>query len=300
MRELWRGNVNAWECDELGHMNVRFYAEKVGEALSYLAADLSLTNAEMKSQTSRLRTTELHCRWLREARAGAPLAAAGGVISFGSQSMEAAVLMRHRDGAPCAGFIKRYDHVSTSTGLPFSWAERMREAAQAAMIAPPEEACPRSIAQTPHSGDASLACADELDLLEIGRGVFRPDETDADGEVRSSVFIGRTSDGAMSLFGDLFKDRDASDIASAAVEGRLLIIQPPRAGQRFVIRSAIHSYDEHFSRFVHWFLEPDSGICWATYEVVALSFDLKTRKKVAMSETAHKAMADYHRPDITP
>ena len=23
--EVWRGGVNTWECDEMGHLNVRFY-----------------------------------------------------------------------------------------------------------------------------------------------------------------------------------------------------------------------------------------------------------------------------------
>ena len=36
MQVLWRGNANTWECDELGHLNVRFYMAKAQEALGGL------------------------------------------------------------------------------------------------------------------------------------------------------------------------------------------------------------------------------------------------------------------------
>ena len=42
---LWQGTANAWECDEMGHMNVRFYAAKVEEALDGLLIDANATIA---------------------------------------------------------------------------------------------------------------------------------------------------------------------------------------------------------------------------------------------------------------
>ena len=32
---VWRGGVNTWECDEMGHMNVRFYLAKAMEGLPH-------------------------------------------------------------------------------------------------------------------------------------------------------------------------------------------------------------------------------------------------------------------------
>ena len=31
--EVWRGGVNTWECDEMGHLNVRFYVARAMEGL---------------------------------------------------------------------------------------------------------------------------------------------------------------------------------------------------------------------------------------------------------------------------
>ena len=38
--EVWRGCVNTWECDEMGHLNVRFYVARAMEGLVGLAAAL--------------------------------------------------------------------------------------------------------------------------------------------------------------------------------------------------------------------------------------------------------------------
>ena len=34
MIELYRGSINTWECDEMGHMNVRFYVARMMEGLA--------------------------------------------------------------------------------------------------------------------------------------------------------------------------------------------------------------------------------------------------------------------------
>ena len=43
--EVWRGGVNTWECDEMGHMNVRFYVANAMEGLVGLAAALGMPEA---------------------------------------------------------------------------------------------------------------------------------------------------------------------------------------------------------------------------------------------------------------
>ena len=43
--EVWRGAVNAWTCDEMGHMNVRFYLAHALEGLAGVALALGLDDA---------------------------------------------------------------------------------------------------------------------------------------------------------------------------------------------------------------------------------------------------------------
>ena len=35
--------MNAWECDDMGHMNTRFYVQRAGEGMQMLFARLGLS-----------------------------------------------------------------------------------------------------------------------------------------------------------------------------------------------------------------------------------------------------------------
>ncbi len=66
--EVWRGGVNPWQCDQMGHLNVRFYVAHAVEALAGLAAALGMTRAYSPHATSTLVVREHHIRFLKEAR----------------------------------------------------------------------------------------------------------------------------------------------------------------------------------------------------------------------------------------
>ena len=50
--ELWRGGVTPWQCDEMGHMNVRLYLAAANEGLTNLAAMLGMPHAYTPSASS--------------------------------------------------------------------------------------------------------------------------------------------------------------------------------------------------------------------------------------------------------
>ena len=43
--EVWRGGVNTWEIDMMGHLNVRFYVARAMEGLVGAAAALGMAGA---------------------------------------------------------------------------------------------------------------------------------------------------------------------------------------------------------------------------------------------------------------
>jgi len=73
--ETYRGDVEAWECDAFGHMNIAFYGERFGDA----AASLLFRLAPMRH----FRTVSLLVRYRRELRAGAAIAIRSGVLGVG-------------------------------------------------------------------------------------------------------------------------------------------------------------------------------------------------------------------------
>jgi acyl-CoA thioester hydrolase len=108
--EVWRGGVNTWECDAMGHMNVRFYVARAMEGLVGLASALGLSGAFRERANATLLVRDHHIRFLREARAGAPLHMVAGVLDV--QECEARflqLLIHSTTGELAASFqLRRY------------------------------------------------------------------------------------------------------------------------------------------------------------------------------------------------
>lgn len=291
--EIWRGGVNTWECDEMGHMNVRFYVTKAVEGLVGLAAALGLPHAFTAHAGSTLMVREQHIRFLREAQAGAALHMTGGVLEMGEAEARLLMLLWHSDsGALAASFQTVVAHVTPAEGRPFPWPRRTVELSTGLTIDTPDQAKARSVSLEPVQSLASLERADELGLVRIAQGAISPADCDLFGRMRPELFIGRVSDGIPRLIRS-FRDTVVSGAAEtpkrvggAVLEYRLVHLDWPRAGDRFEIRSGLRDADSRTKRMVHWMVDPDTGKAWGTSEAVAITFDLDARKIVPISDEA--------------
>ena len=282
--EVWRGGVAAWECDEMGHLNVGFYVAKSMEALAGLAAELGMARAFAANAESTLIVREQHIRFLREARPNAPLVMTGGVLEMDACEARLLFLMRHQSGELAASFQTRVAHATAGEGRAFPWPDRVRKQADALRTDVPERAAPRSIGLEPVQTQASRARADELGLLRTGLGVVRDVDCDAFGRMRTEGFMQRLSEAVVFTGrrpGDGNPDRK---VGGAALEYRLIHHAWPRAGDRLELRSAPAGGDARFRRLIHWLLDPDTGRPWGSAEVIATSFDLDTRKIITLSD----------------
>ena len=107
MIPLWKGNVNAWDCDEMGHANVRIYAEKAVEGFGSFAAAIAMPHAFRAGSPSTLIPVDQHIRYIREATSGVPLTMTGCVLSWDENSVVLYQDIRHFDGRPAAAFRTR-------------------------------------------------------------------------------------------------------------------------------------------------------------------------------------------------
>jgi len=303
--EIWRGGVNTWECDEMGHMNVRFYVTKAVEGLVGLAAALRLPHAFTAHAGSTLMVREQHIRFLREAHAGAALHMTGGVLDMSETEARMLMLLWHSDsGALAASFQTVVAHVTPAEGRPFPWPRRTIELSAGLGIDIPEQAMARSVSLEPVQSTASLARADELDLIRIAQGAISPADCDLFGRMRPEMFIGRVSDGIPRLIRS-FRDTVVSGAAEtpkrvggAVLEYRLIHLDWPRAGDRLEIRSGLKDADTRTKRMVHWMIDPDSGKPWGVSEAVAVTFDLDARKIVPISEAARTELMKHAKPGL--
>ena len=284
--EVWRGSVAAWECDGMGHLNVGFYVAKSMQALGGMAAELGMPGAFAPATEATLMVREQHIRFLREARPGAPLSITGGVIGIDDTEVRLLFLMRHHSGELAASFQTLATHVTAREGRPFPWPERVRVLAEQLMTEVPSAAAPRSIGLDPVVTRASLKQAEAMGLKRTGLGIVSAHECDPFGRMRTEGFMHRLSDAVPHLFAEGRPGKDEADrrVGGAAMEYRLIHHAWPRAGDRMEMRSGSAGGDARFRRLVHWLLDPATGKPWGSAEAMAVSFDLDTRKIIALSD----------------
>jgi acyl-CoA thioester hydrolase len=287
MIEVYRGSINTWECDEMGHMNVRFYVAKMMEGLAEFAHVAGLTQSFRPRARPTLSPRDQHIRFIKEAHAGKPVAMTACVLEVSESSVLIYQQLDHATGEPCASYRTWVDHVDVDTRQAFPWSNATRAAFGKLKDTPPAEWAPRSIDMSvAPRATARMADADAIGAPVIGRGVVQPDHCDLNGRMMPEMFLGRVSDSIAHLLRpwreQVGKEAEARGetvrMGGAVLEYRLVYRRWPRPGDRFVIRSARGFQKEKTHSFVHWVLDPDTGEAWATTEAVAVALNLETRK----------------------
>jgi len=297
---LYQGSVNQWECDDGGHLNIRFHFERAFVGLAHMARALEVPRAFSESAGSTLIAHEIHARFIKEARPGAPLVMHGGVVELGESDATLCLDMRHHDGAPGTAFTVKVRHVETRGLRSFPWSSRTKAAAKRLKCKLPEHATPRSIDTAQPAADASLQNAIALGAKRIGGAIVYPDQCDALGRLRGEHFPGRISDSVPNLLAP-WRQAAAGDgvqPAGAVVEARLVMRKFPRAGELIEVHSGIAEIGEKTLRIVHWILDPETGAAWASMEAVALTFDVNTRKALTPSPEARERVAQLVVPGL--
>jgi acyl-CoA thioester hydrolase len=297
LREIWRGGVNTWECDEMGHMNVRFYVERMMEGLMAFAPVIGLGRAFRAGAAATVVPVEQHIKFLKEAHAGAPLFMTGAVVEVGESEATLVQILHHSaDGAPAATFLTRIAHVEAKSGAPFAWSGATRTALAGAMAHVPEVATPRSLAfgAAPAPATHEAACAQGL--TPIALLPVRADQCDPLGRLAPAWFIARVSDGVPNMLRGWREEVGAAAaggarIGAAVLEYRLLYRAWPRAGDVLDIRSGVMWVKEKTHALAHWITDPVSGAPWCTCEAVAITLDLDARKAVAAPPAQQAALA---------
>lgn len=287
MIEVYRGSINTWECDEMGHMNVRFYVARMMEGLAEFAHVAGLGEAFRPRGRSTLSPRDQHIRFIKEAHAGKPFMMTACVLEVSESSVLLYQQIDHATGEPCAAYRTWIDHVDIETRRAFPWSDAARAAFEQLKDAPPAECAPRSINMSvAPRATAQMVDADVIGAPVIGRGIVLPAHCDPAGRMMPEMFLGRVSDSIGHLLRpwreEVGKEAAARGetvrMGGAVLEYRLVYRRWPKAGDRFVIRSGRGFQKEKVHSFVHWVLDPDSGEAWATTEAVAVALNLETRK----------------------
>lgn len=280
--ETYRGEALAWEADDLGHLNMRFCFDRVGQAKSVFYAHLHLLDAYKASSFSTIVVKDQHIKYLAEILPGRGMVVNTAILEVSECDMVLVHLITASPDTLSATIIEHISHISRRTKLPFPWPTRVREAAKKYMVDMPGSATPRNLDLAEKSIRPNLVKAQKLELSTIGRGAFVPTECDVFGYIRPYNVIGRVSDSVQHLT-EAWPDINFSghhQINGALLEARVIHYNLPMAGDSYIICSGMRGADQYVRELCHWILDPVSGKCWSSMIGVPCKFNLETRRMI--------------------
>lgn len=277
------GSVNRWECDENDHLNVRFYAEKMNQAVAIFLRERQVGTCRVAGQ---------HIRFVQEARVATPLRIDCAPVSVADDRFELLAVMRQNlTDEPVAAFVST---VVVESGPAIAPGE-------VGLL--PEWAAPRGIDPAdPYGVPVDIAQAEEVGFRTMGRGVIGEAECDASGELLRHHYIGRISDGMPNLWG--FETADAEErrqvdgeLGGAVVEYRLLYEAPLKGGDVFRQFSGIRALGDKTQHMVHLiFNESAGGVLALSAEAIGVAMNLDSRRAVPISDYRRAQMAGLMLP----
>lgn len=98
----YRGTVQAWHCDHIGHMNVMWYVGKFDEGTWNLFAMGGITAAYLRDNRAGMAAVQQNIAYKRELRAGDVVTVRTRVIEVRERVLRFEHVMTHGDDGPVA------------------------------------------------------------------------------------------------------------------------------------------------------------------------------------------------------
>ncbi len=282
MIETYRGYVNTWECDDVGHMNVQFYLSKLDNALEQLRHSLGHGPARAAQSGIALRPQWDHVHFLREVHVSTTLAIQCGVLEADDQGITVySELQDCVSNSVSAAMTTRLDAVSRQDWSTAPLPATVQTAAQGLRVALPDYAAPKSVSDTRALEGLSLDIVRARGFFPIHHGVIHPADCNAHGWMLQGRYTARISDGAAHIWNAAGMDRQylaERGYGVAVVESRQHYIRPVAAGTLVSIYSGVRGVSKRTASFAHMIFDTESGEPLARSEVTALLLDMSARR----------------------
>lgn len=300
----WAGDCSAWQCDELGHLNMSFYLDKFEQARMVLFVRLGLVEAFRSGTFSTVRSRDIHIKYLAEARPGAPLRVESAIIALHESAAEVGHVMYHRDGRMAATLREIVEHVYIPEDKTFGWPSRLKDKVADFTDQLPAPARARNLSLDWDLPSPSAADLDSLGADDIGGGIFLPADTMPAGHVPFSKLFRRitTTLGWYSGGWPEFADEAyvASGGSAVVLEIRVHMPSLMRAGDVYHMRPAIVSADPYTRLIMHNILNTVTGASVISGYAAAGLFNLNTRKLTKASDAQIDTLMQAAVPSLAP
>ena len=299
MIDVMRSSVNTWECDQMGHMNVRHYSARAGDGLGRLAFELGFGPKKLEETRLAVRATGQHLRFHREMRPGTAFRVQAGVIEADERRLRAYLEMRRAgDDVLVATTVTDAILVERSTFRSVAWPKESVARAQALTTELPAHGAPRGI--SPEPPRSPVPTVDEGRALVGGYlGPVTEGDCDEHGFMLESAYLARVSDGMPHFFRSLHRGDAPAGVGGAALEYRFAYHGRPRLGDIIEMRVGLKAVGRKTIHFCHWIFDVESARCVSTSEAVAVSLDLTTRRAIDMSDEGRAVLGSRVVPHLT-
>jgi acyl-CoA thioester hydrolase len=284
MIDTYRGYVNPWECDEMGHMNIQFYMGKTSDAAFHQQAFLGLGYEHQQTERTTYVALEHHIRFHKELFASDLVAVRSGVLSLNDKTMRIYQEVRNAlTDTLSATLVVDVGHFDLNARKLVPWIDFTRSQAEKIMVERPDAAEPRSQPDGSLDRDVSHARAEEKGMHETNRSAVNRWECDANDHMNSRFYLARFSECQGHMWAAAGLDRHsqkAKGLATATVEMRLAYFKELNAGQTLFVRTGLEAQNAKTLRYRHWMFDAETGEAAAASEGTALLISRETRKAV--------------------
>ncbi|GAB2797198.1 thioesterase family protein [Halomonas shantousis] len=299
--DVYRGSVQTWECDQMGHLNVQFYVEKATSALAVFGERIGLGPVFVRQQGAKLVAHDQHIRFLREQHPGAALAIRAGVLEAGPQEIRVYLEMISRsNGEVAATFVTRAHLADIGTRETRSIPAHALDAAGALRCDLPAHGQPRGLEPYPPRQRPTRDEARQRGMPVTYLNTVSPAQCDSQGFMATRHYMGIVAEAVPNLLveagGD---DRSRGRIGGAALEYRFVYHQAPREGDVITLHSAVKEVGPKAYKLGHWLLDASTGEALATSEAVVVLFDLDARKAITIPDDRRAALEGLIVPDLS-
>lgn len=293
LTEYWRGGVEQWECDNMGHMNVRFWMRRFYDSLVPFSNHIGLSSAFSPMAENTLSMRQTHLKFIKEAHVGAALYLQGGTHLISEKEIEYYAEIRHSKTHDLAAtIITKLNYVNCKSGIQIALRDDIFAKANALRVEIPEYAKPRSINLNQAIAAHTLDWAKEKGFMRIGLMPVRASHCDVFGRFLPENYFGFISESVPNLTAHRNDDGGKNSnnqtenrprIGGAVLENRFDYYEPPNAGDVLEIVSGVVALADKTRTLQHriYNVLTQEAVC-ISHAIVA-NFDLDQRKAVSFS-----------------
>lgn len=274
--------VNRWECDENDHLNVQCYFSRFEEAGRQFQLTSELSEALVGARRVR------HVRYHKELRTG-DLITVRSYIAFDGPHMLTVVHEMYNSATDtlAATAIDGYEPNANSVKM-------LRNRFKELQCPMADVAAPRGISASPTVARVTMDGLLSGNARACFRGTVLPRHVSADGRADDGFALSCFTDGVAHVWQRTPMNHSyltENGFGRVAVEMKLTWASQLKSGDTIAVISGFTGVSEKTFTFRHHLFESKTKRLAAICDVVALTMDLKTRKAVALPETAHKDIA---------